>query len=132
MRELTSIVLEMERQSKRLGELLRVGRLNTMTRAEFRDLVATADRLRVNLADFNALHFGPSSLRRLQSARKYAGRKRRRQSASAPESAVALHFGWYNFASYLSTLTIQWLPLRPPQAQPRQLLSAAHQPANIP
>jgi hypothetical protein len=100
--------------------------------AEFRDLVATADRLRVNLADFNALHFGPSSLRRLQSARKYAGRKRRRQSASAPESAVALHFGWYNFASYLSTLTIQWLPLRPPQAQPRQLLSAAHQPANIP
>jgi hypothetical protein len=60
MRELTSIVLEMERQGKRLGGLLRVGRLNTMTRAEFRDLVATADRLMVNLADFNALHFGPS------------------------------------------------------------------------
>jgi hypothetical protein len=28
-----------------------------MTRAEFRDLVAIADRLMVNLADFNALHF---------------------------------------------------------------------------
>jgi hypothetical protein len=78
MRELTSIVLEMERQSKRLGELLRVGRLNTMTRAEFRDLVATADRLRVNLADFDALHFGPSSLRRLQSARKFARAKEKK------------------------------------------------------
>jgi hypothetical protein len=65
MRELTSIVLEMERQSKRLGGLFQVGRLNTMRRAEFRDLVAIADRLMVNLADFNALHFGPSrSLRR--------------------------------------------------------------------
>ena len=59
MRELTSIVLEMERQGKRMGGLHRVGTLNTMTRAEFHDLVATADRLIVNLADFNALHFGP-------------------------------------------------------------------------
>ena len=68
MRELTSIVLEMDRQGKRLAGLLRVGRLNTMTRDEFRVLVATADRLMVNLADFNALHFGPSKLRRLKSA----------------------------------------------------------------
>lgn len=37
MRELTSVVLEMERQSKRLVELLRVGRLNTMTRTEFKE-----------------------------------------------------------------------------------------------
>jgi hypothetical protein len=75
MRELTSVVLEMERQGKRLGGLLRVGRLNTMTRAEFRDLVATADRLMVNFADFNALHFGPSSLRRRKSAPKSARAK---------------------------------------------------------
>jgi hypothetical protein len=80
MRELTSIVLEMERQSKRLGGLLRVGRLNTMTQAEFRDLVAIADRLMVNLADFNALHFGPSSLRRLKSARKYARAKEKKST----------------------------------------------------
>jgi len=43
-----------------------------MTQAEFRDLVAIADRLMVNLADFYALHFGPSSLRRLKSARESA------------------------------------------------------------
>ncbi len=67
MRELTSIVLEMDRQGKRMGGLLRVGRLNTMTRDEFHDLVATADCLMVNLADFNALQFGPSKLRCLKS-----------------------------------------------------------------
>ena len=80
MRELTSIVLEMGRQSKRLGGLLWVGRLNTMTQAEFRDLVAIADRLMVNLADFNALHFGPgpSSRRRLKSARKAARAKEKK------------------------------------------------------
>jgi hypothetical protein len=78
MRDVTSIVLEMERQGKRLGGLLRVGRLNTMTRVEFRDLVATANRLMVNLADFNALHFGPSTLRRLKNvARSSLARHRR-------------------------------------------------------
>jgi hypothetical protein len=82
MRELTSIVLEMERQSKRLGGLLRVGRLNTMTRAEFRDLVTIADRLMVNLADFNALHFGPSSLWRLTSFRKSAQTRGAKQHES--------------------------------------------------
>ena len=59
MRELTSVVLEMERQSKRLRGLLRVGRLNTMTRTEFNDLVAIADRLMVNLTDFNGFAFWP-------------------------------------------------------------------------
>jgi hypothetical protein len=78
MRELTSIVLEIERLSKRLGGLFRVGRLNTMRRAEFRDLAAIADRLMVNLADFNALHFGPSSIRRLKSAREYARAKEKK------------------------------------------------------
>ena len=39
MRELSLLVLEMERQGKRLHGLLRVGRLNTMTWAEFRDMV---------------------------------------------------------------------------------------------
>lgn len=75
MRELTSVVLEMERQGKKLHGLLRVGRLNTMTRAEFHEMVTVADRLKVNLADFNALHFGPSSLRRLKNvARSSPGR----------------------------------------------------------
>jgi hypothetical protein len=58
MRELTSVVLEMDRQGKRLHGLLRVGRLNTMRRSEFTELVAIVDKLGVNLTDFNALHFG--------------------------------------------------------------------------
>jgi hypothetical protein len=58
MRELTSVVLEMDRQGKRLHGLLRVGRLNIMRRSEFVDLVAIVDKLGVNLTDFNVLHFG--------------------------------------------------------------------------
>ena len=58
MRELTSVVLEMDRQGKRLHGLLRVGKLNTMRRSEFVDLVAIVDKLMVNLTDFNVLHFG--------------------------------------------------------------------------
>ena len=58
MRELTSVVLEMDRQGKRLHGLLRVGRLNTMRRSEFFDLVAIVDKLKVNLTDFYVLHFG--------------------------------------------------------------------------
>ena len=58
MRELTSVVLEMDRQGKRLHGLLRGGRLNTLRRSEFVDLVAIADKLMVNLTDFNVLHFG--------------------------------------------------------------------------
>ena len=58
MRELTSVVLEMDRQAKRLHGLLRIGRLNTMRRSEFVDLVAIVDKLMVNLTDFNVLHFG--------------------------------------------------------------------------
>jgi hypothetical protein len=56
VKELTA---EMEQQGKRLCALLRVDRLNTMNRDEFLEIVAIADRLKVNLADFNALHFGP-------------------------------------------------------------------------
>jgi hypothetical protein len=58
MRELTSVVLEMDQQGKRLHGLLRVGRLNTMRRSEFLDLVTIVDKLKVNLTDFNVLHFG--------------------------------------------------------------------------
>jgi hypothetical protein len=58
MRELTSVVLEMDRQGKRLHGLLRVGRLNTMRQSEFDELVVIVDRLGVNLTDFNVLHFG--------------------------------------------------------------------------
>jgi len=41
----------------------------------------------------------------------------------------------FQFASRcakFNNLTTQWPPLRPPQVQPKQLLSAAHQQANIP
>jgi hypothetical protein len=58
MRELTSVVLEMERQGKRLQKLLRVDRLNTMTWKEFREMVTIVDRLMVNFTDFNVLRFG--------------------------------------------------------------------------
>lgn len=59
MIELSLLALEMERQGKRLHALLRVGRLNTMTCAEYRDLVTIVERLSSNLTDFNVLHFGP-------------------------------------------------------------------------
>ena len=49
----------MERRGQRLHGLLRVGRLNTMTWAEYRDLVTIVERLSSNLTDFNVLHFGP-------------------------------------------------------------------------
>lgn len=55
---LTSVVLEMARQGKRLHRLLRVGRLNTMRRSEFVNLVAIVDKLMVNRTDFNVLQFG--------------------------------------------------------------------------
>lgn len=53
------LVLEMERQGKRLHGLLRVGRLNSLTWAEFQELVKVIERLQSNLTDFNVLHFGP-------------------------------------------------------------------------
>ncbi len=59
MRELSLVVLEMERQGKRLSGLLRVGRLNTITWAEFQDLAAIVEKLSSNLTDFNVLYFGP-------------------------------------------------------------------------
>lgn len=75
MRELTSVVLEMERHGKRLRALLRVGRLNTMNRDEFHEMVAIVDRLMVNFTDFNVLHFSPRSLRRKLSASRERTRK---------------------------------------------------------
>jgi hypothetical protein len=64
MRELSSVVLEMEQQGKRLSELLRTSQLNAMTRDEFREMVSIVERLMVNFTDFNALHFGSAGLRR--------------------------------------------------------------------
>jgi hypothetical protein len=60
MRDMSLLVLEIERQGKRkrLHGLLRVGRLNTLTWEEFQELVSVTDHVKVNLADFNALHFG--------------------------------------------------------------------------
>jgi hypothetical protein len=69
MRALNSLVLEMERQGKRLHQLLKVGRLNTMTQEEFQAMVALVNRLMVNVADFNALHFDPTRSRRLKTAK---------------------------------------------------------------
>jgi hypothetical protein len=82
MRELTSVVLEMDRQGKRLHGLLRVGRLNTMTWDEFQEMVATVDRLGVNMTDFNVLHFGLSRFRRRKKASKATAKA---QSQSAKE-----------------------------------------------
>jgi hypothetical protein len=59
MRELSLIVLEMERQGKRLNRLLRVAHLNTLTWTEFQELVVIIERLQANLTDFNIRHFGP-------------------------------------------------------------------------
>ena len=59
MMELSLLLVEMERQGKRLHGLLRVGRLNTMTRTKFREMVTIVERLSSNLTDFNVLHFGP-------------------------------------------------------------------------
>ncbi len=69
MRKLPTVVLEMERQRRHLQRLLRTGRLNTMSRDEFREMVAVVDRLMVNLTDFNVLHFGPSISQHRKSAR---------------------------------------------------------------
>ena len=49
---------------------LRIGRLNTMTRDEFREMVAIVDRLRVNLTDFNVLHFPAVKIRYRKRTRK--------------------------------------------------------------
>jgi hypothetical protein len=72
MRELSSVVLEMEQQGKRLSELLRTSQLNAMTRDEFREMVSIVERLMVNFTDFNALHFGSAGFRRAKRTRKAA------------------------------------------------------------
>ena len=59
MRDLELVVLEMESQGKRLRKWLRAGRLNTMTSAEYQDLVEIVERLQYNLTDFSVVHFGP-------------------------------------------------------------------------
>jgi hypothetical protein len=61
MRELSSVVLELERQGKRLYSMLRVGRLNTFTWEEFQELVGVVQRLECNLTDFNVAYFGAHS-----------------------------------------------------------------------
>ena len=62
MRALSTIIREMDRQGRYLDRTLRPAKLNKMSWVEFRQIVKTVDRLMVNLADFNALHFRPSSL----------------------------------------------------------------------
>ena len=59
MRELSLIVLEMERQGKRLNRLLRVAHLNTLTWPEFQELVTIIERLQVDLTDFNVASLRP-------------------------------------------------------------------------
>jgi hypothetical protein len=69
MRRLPSIVLEIDRHGRYLDRVLRVGKLNKLAWVEFRHMVKVVDRLMVNLTDFNALHFRPSSLRHRKSPR---------------------------------------------------------------
>ena len=70
MRRLPSIVLEMDRQGRYLDRILRVEKLNKLAWVEFRHTVKVVDRLMVNLTDFNAMHFGRSSLRHRKSPTK--------------------------------------------------------------
>lgn len=70
MRRLPSIVSEIDQQGRYLHGMLRGEKLNKMAWVEFRRTVKVVDRLMVNLTDFNALHFEPSSLRRLKSPTK--------------------------------------------------------------
>jgi len=63
MRDHSSIVQEMDRQGRYLHSILKTGKLNKLAWLEFRHVVKVMDQLRVNLTDFNAVHFGPSSLR---------------------------------------------------------------------
>jgi len=87
MRKLTSVVLELERQGRRLQKLTRTGRLNAMSRDEFLEMVAVVDRLMVNLTDFNVLHFAPSSSQPRKSVRGgSAAAKARKKKAKAREA----------------------------------------------
>ena len=64
MREMSSISLGMQRQGQYLDRMLRVEKLNKLALVEFRQMVKLVNRLMVNLTDFNAVYFRPSSLRR--------------------------------------------------------------------
>jgi hypothetical protein len=46
-------------QGHSLGRALRADKLNTLSWVDFRHLVKVLDWLRVNLADLNAVYFGP-------------------------------------------------------------------------
>ena len=68
MRKLSSIVLEIDRQGRYLDRMLRVEKLNKMAWVEFRHMVKVMNRLMIDLTDFNAVHFGSSSLRHRKSS----------------------------------------------------------------
>jgi len=68
MRDHSSIVQEMDRQGRYLHSILKTGKLNKLAWLEFRHVVKVMDQLRVNLTDFNAVHFGPSNLRHRKSS----------------------------------------------------------------
>jgi len=63
MKDHSLIVQEMDRQGQYLHSILKTDRLNKLAWLEFRHIAKVMNRLMVNLTDFNAVHFGPSSLR---------------------------------------------------------------------
>ena len=80
MRDRSSIVQEMDRQGRYLHSILKTDRLNKLAWLEFRHIVTVMGRLMVNLTDFNAVHFGPSSLRHRKSAAKASAEARKRKA----------------------------------------------------
>jgi len=92
MRGHSSIVQEMDRQGRYLRSILKTDKLNKLAWLEFRHIVKVVDRLMVNLTDFNAVHFGPSSLRHRKRSIKatMAAGKARKLKAKARKKTTAL------------------------------------------
>jgi hypothetical protein len=92
VRKLPSIVSEIDQQGRYLDRILRAHKLEKLSWIEFRRVAGVIDRLSVNLADFNVLHFGPSNLRHPKSpikASKAAGQARRKKSRKKPGAKSA-------------------------------------------
>jgi hypothetical protein len=82
----------MDRQGRYLHGILKTEKLNKLAWLEFRHIVKVMGRLMVNLTDFNAVHFGPSSFRHRKSSNKAttAAGKARRLNAKAKKKTTPL------------------------------------------
>ena len=92
MRNHSSIVQEMDRQGRYLHGILKTDKLNKLAWLEFRHIVKVMGRLMVNLTDFDAVHFGPSSFRHRKSLIKAttAAGKARKLKAKARKKTTPL------------------------------------------